>query len=92
MRESQIEKYLCDEVNKRKGEIRKVKWIGRHGAPDRMCWVPGWVYPKMAELKPPGELLEEHQRREHKRLNKMGIETFKLDSFEDVDRFLRRKK
>lgn len=89
MRESQIEKYLVDRVIELKGEIRKVKWINRRGAPDRLAWIPGWKFPKMPELKAPGKPLEEHQKREHKRLKKMGVKCVKLDSYEDVDRFLK---
>ena len=32
--EAKIEKYLCDRVKMLGGEVRKVKWIGRRGAPD----------------------------------------------------------
>jgi hypothetical protein len=91
MRESDIEDYLVEQVAKRRGEQRKVKWINRHGAPDRLVWIPGWSYPKMPELKAPGLPLKEHQKREHKRLKKMGIYCCKLDTFTDVDRFLRTK-
>ena len=34
MRESTIEDYLVERVKALGGEVRKVKWIGRHGAPD----------------------------------------------------------
>lgn len=88
MRESKIEKYLAGQVKIYKGETRKVKFIGHRGAPDRMVWLPWWKNVKMPEMKAPGKPLEPHQQREHKRLKKMGIETTKLDSFEDVDRFL----
>lgn len=88
MRESVIEKYLTDRVIELKGEHRKVQWIARRGAPDRLTWIPNWPFPKMPELKAPGEPLEPHQKREHKRLKKMGIKCCKLDSFADVDRFL----
>lgn len=91
IRESQIESYHNDEVARLKGETRKVQWINRRGAPDRMTWIPGWHWPKMPEMKKPGKGLEAHQRREHKRLKKMGVECFKLDSYVDVDRFLRTK-
>lgn len=40
MRESQIEKYLCDRVKELGGEVRKVQWIGRRGAPDRLVMLP----------------------------------------------------
>lgn len=36
MRESDIEKYLVKRVKELGGEVRKVKWVGRQGAPDRL--------------------------------------------------------
>lgn len=39
-RESQIEKRLVQRVKELGGEVRKVKWIGRSGAPDRVCMMP----------------------------------------------------
>jgi hypothetical protein len=36
VRESTIEKYLVDKVKALGGEVRKVQWIGRNGAPDRL--------------------------------------------------------
>ena len=91
MRESLIEQYLVAEVKKLRGENRKVQWIGHRGAPDRLVWIPVWIFQKMPEIKAPGKPLKDSQVREHKRLRKMGIQCFKLDSFEDVDRFLRTK-
>lgn len=41
MRESTIEQYLVDRVKALGGEVRKVRWIGRHGAPDRLVMLPG---------------------------------------------------
>lgn len=40
MRESTIENYLVERVKAMGGEVRKVKWIGRHGAPDRLVMLP----------------------------------------------------
>ena len=40
MRESVIEKYLVKRVKELGGEVRKVKWIGRAGAPDRLVMLP----------------------------------------------------
>ena len=40
MRESEIEKYLVKQVKAAGGEVRKVKWIGRRGAPDRLAMLP----------------------------------------------------
>lgn len=36
MRESTIEKHLVKRVKALGGEVRKVQWIGRRGAPDRV--------------------------------------------------------
>lgn len=89
MRERQIEIYLVRRVKELKGETRKIRWLDRRGAPDRLVWIPSWIFPKMPEIKRPGKGLEDHQKREHKRLKKMGINCCKLDSLEAVDRFLR---
>lgn len=46
MRESQIEAYLAKRVKELGGEVRKVQWIGRRSAPDRLVMLPepavGW--------------------------------------------------
>ena len=94
MRESTIEQYLCDRVKQLGGEVRKVKWIGRHGAPDRLVMLPSaeaigesartiWV-----ELKAPGEKCRPHQIREHERMRRMGQRVEVVDSFEGVDEVL----
>lgn len=40
MKERDIEAYLVERVRELGGEIRKVKWIGRRGAPDRLVMLP----------------------------------------------------
>lgn len=40
MRESQIEKALVRRVKLLGGEVRKVSWVNRHGAPDRLLLLP----------------------------------------------------
>lgn len=70
MRESEIEKYLVEHVKALGGEVRKVRWINRKGAPDRLVmlpWVTAWV-----ELKCTNGIVEPHQQREHKRMRKLG--------------------
>lgn len=87
IRESTIEQYLVDQVKALGGEVRKVKWIGRRGAPDRRVMLPergGW----WVELKRPGMDAEDHQLREHTRMRKMGERVLVIDSKEDVDLFL----
>ncbi len=45
MRESVIEAYLVKRVKEVGGECRKLKWIGRNGAPDRLVMLPSVVSP-----------------------------------------------
>jgi hypothetical protein len=43
VRESEIEDYLVRRVKELGGEVRKVKWIGRNGAPDRIVMLPAQI-------------------------------------------------
>lgn len=99
MRERDIEKYLVERVKALGGEVRKVKWLGRNGAPDRLVMLPGggvrglsqetrraatiWV-----ELKATGKKPEPHQLREHERMRRMGQRVEVIDSIEGVDGLL----
>lgn len=40
LRESDIENYLVKMAKSLGGEVRKVEWIGRRGAPDRIVMLP----------------------------------------------------
>ena len=40
MLERDVEAYLVKRVEELGGEVRKVKWIGRRGAPDRLVMLP----------------------------------------------------
>lgn len=88
MRESTIENYLVERVKQIGGEVRKVKWIGRRGAPDRLVMLLGvsvWV-----ELKAPGQEAEPHQLREHERMRAMGQKVEVIDSIAGVDKLFSR--
>lgn len=95
LRESDIEKYLVKRVKELGGECRKIQFIGRPGAPDRLVMLPPprndmglrsgpektiWI-----ELKAPGKKAEPHQAREHERMRKMGQRVVVIDSYESVD-------
>lgn len=91
MRERDIERYLVKRVKELGGEVRKVKWVGRKSAPDRLVMLPNrgcyWV-----ELKAPGKLAtfpanahERAQKREHVRMRAMGQCVFVVDSYSGVD-------
>lgn len=92
MRESVIEAHLVKRVNELGGEVRKVMWIGRRGAPDRLAGVPGTELrpPRHAyiELKAPGIEPEPHQLREHARMRRIGLTVLVIDSIEGVDEWL----
>lgn len=64
MRESKIEKALVKAVREAGGEIRKLAWVGRRGAPDRLVMLPG-RRPILVELKAPTGRLSKLQDREH---------------------------
>lgn len=95
MRESVIEQYLVKRVEELGGEVRKVRWIGRRGAPDRLVMCPSpqdfrwWCSTVWVELKATGEKPEAHQLREHDRMRRMGQRVVVIDSIEGVEELLR---
>ena len=86
MRESQIEQYLIKEIKKLGIETRKVQWVGRDGAPDRLILAKGGIY---AELKAPGKEPRENQLREHEKMRAAGMRVEVIDSLEGVDTLVR---
>ena len=84
MREREVEKYLVKRVKELGGTCRKAVWIGARGCPDRMVLLPGRA-PIFVELKAPGQKLQPHQEREHKRLRDAGVRVATIDSLEGVD-------
>jgi hypothetical protein len=100
VKESTIEKHLVKRVKALGGEVRKVKWIGRNGAPDRLVMVPampgrGWFnldsrehHTIWVELKATGVPPEPHQLREHDRMRAMGQRVVVIDSIEGVEELL----
>ena len=104
MKESTVEQYLVDQVKALGGEVRKVKWIGRNGAPDRLvmlphdldtthgCYAPNTIW---VELKNPDTILtfpsgphERQQHREHERMRAMGQRVEVIGTKEGVDALL----
>lgn len=68
MLEEQIEKEVVHKAEMAGYEVRKVQWIGRRGAMDRVFFGHGkciWI-----EFKAPGEEPEGQQAREIRRLKK----------------------
>lgn len=88
MIERDVEAYLVARAKALGGEVRKVRWVGRNGAPDRLVMLPRgpaiWV-----EVKAPGEKAKPHQAREHARMRCLGQRVEVVDSFDQVDEVLR---
>ncbi len=90
LRESDIEHYLVKIAKSYGGESRKVKWIGRDSAPDRIVLL--WASTVWVEVKPPGgkatfpkNAHERKQAREHARMRRMGQRVEVVDSYDGVD-------
>ena len=94
-RESDVEDYLCLRVAQVGGDTRKVKWIGRNSAPDRLVMFPD--RPSFfVEVKHPlsGHLFpcnahEQAQQREHERLRALGQIVHVVWTYEHVERLLK---
>lgn len=94
--ETKIENYLVQRVEAAGGLIRKLSYIGRRGAPDRIVvWgvhrgersgFPCEVH--FIELKAPGKKPDPHQEREHQRLRDLGAHIFVIDSKTAVDAYI----
>ena len=91
MKESVVEAYLVKQVRRAKGEIRKVKFVGHDGAPDRMVMLPHnhllapivWV-----ELKSATGALRPAQVREHDRMRACGQMVYVIRTKLEVDAML----
>jgi hypothetical protein len=100
LRERDIERYLVLRVKAMGGEVRKVRWVGRRGAPDRLVMLPSelgqrgfeeWFWRERTawvELKAPGVKPEPHQLREHERMRAMGQRVEVIDSLAGVEELL----
>ncbi len=83
--ERDVEKYLVKRIKEIGGEIRKIKWIGRKDAPDRMVAFNGAWF---VELKRPGEKPRASQTREHERLKQQGLRVCTLSCITSIDEFI----
>jgi hypothetical protein len=86
IRERDIECYLINRVRILGGKTRKVKWIGRHSAPDRRVMLPKCCF--WVEVKAPGKRLRGAQFREICRMRDLGERVFVVSSLEMVDQLL----
>jgi hypothetical protein len=103
LRERDIERHLVRRVKALGGEVRKVKWIGRNGAPDRLVMLPERIDPTgtwsrrgfWVELKNPdtvqtfpADARERAQAREHGRMKGRGEPVYVVGTIEQVEALL----
>jgi len=89
MTEAQVERYLITCVTERGGMLRKVRWIGRRGCPDRFIMWPTRGYGHWVELKSPIGKLSAPQIREIARLRASGQTVHVLSMRGEVDHYIR---
>lgn len=80
--EANVELPVCEFARGNGWRNRKLKWIGRRGAPDRLFGKKGHK-PRLVEFKRPGAKPSKQQLREHERLRNMGFEVYVIDNVED---------
>lgn len=81
MLESYVERKVCAYAKKLGWLCRKLQWIGRHGAPDRVFIKAGRLI--FVEFKAPGKKPTEHQRLEIQRLRDEGMEVYVCDDIDE---------
>lgn len=84
--EANIERPACKWAEDQSWFVRKVKWPGHDGAPDRMFAKDGVIV--FIEFKAPDKEAKSHQLREHKKMRKAGIEVHVCDNLDDAKRIL----
>lgn len=87
MRESPIEKRLVQEVERVGGKCPKWVSPGNNGVTDRIAILPNGVV-AFVETKAPGKPLKPLQRKWAKELRRRGHKHYKIDSYDDIDRFI----
>jgi len=87
MLESYVENKVCEWAKKNGWLVRKLQWIGREGAPDRLFLKNGCFL--LIEFKQPGKKPRPSQRAEIKRLRQYGAKVAVVDNVEAGISFLR---
>lgn len=87
MLESAVENPVVKRAERAGYFVRKVQWVGRIGAPDRVFARKdrGQVY---IEFKKPGGEPRRSQREEHRRMREAGFEVHVVDNVRDGLRIL----
>lgn len=88
MRESTLETQFVRRVNRLGGKA--LKWVspGSRGVPDRIVLLPNGRT-AFVEMKAPGKPLAPLQEKWARTLRELGQAVYKIDSIEDIERFIR---
>lgn len=88
--EGRIEKYLRTAVKAAGGKVRKLRWIGRRGAPDDLVWFrPAHRRTALVECKAPGEQPTAQQLKVHRDMRADGWRVFVVYTAADVDQMIK---
>ena len=87
VKETVIEKYFKDQIEKIFPSAQVHKYTPRRGEPDRICLLPG-ARTIFVELKRPGKEPRPEQHRALERLRQLGFEACWLDTREKIDDFI----
>lgn len=86
MRESVIEKTLCDRVKVLGGQCEKFASLNKRSVPDRLVTLPGGII-IFVEVKAPGERPTRLQQRDHAKRRLLGCDVRVIDNREDANAF-----
>ena len=90
MLERDVEAYFVRRVKEAGGIERKIAYVNRRNAADRLV-IFYFNRISFVELKKPGKEPRTGQEREHKRLRDMGCDVWVISTHEQVDEFIRRR-
>ena len=87
--EAKIENPACDYAERLGFEHRKLKWVGRRDAPDRIFWrEEPPVRPFVIEFKAPKKEPRSGQRREIYSLKLSGMDAYICDDLDEAKRII----
>lgn len=88
VKESDIEKRLCEKVKSHGGKILKLACTGIAGIPDRLI-VGSYGMTAFVEVKAPGKKPRKLQDKRIDELKRLGQNVFIVDSYDSVDKVIR---
>jgi len=83
--EAKVEDYLIKRVKELGGRERKLRWVGRDGAPDRIVWFKFPAVGVVEVKREIGGVVRACQEREMARMREDGWPVFLVSNFSEVD-------